>query len=154
MGAAKKVLLAVGIIFVAIQFIQPVKNKNGKTTATDISKVLTTPDAVRVILHNACYDCHSNNTSYPWYSYVQPVGWLLSNHITNGKNELNFSEFGNYPQRRQLSKLDEIADNVTDDVMPLKSYRMMHENARLGKNEKMLLIDWALHSKDSIPVKE
>jgi hypothetical protein len=136
-------LAALVLIVVAIQFIRPVRNKSELASATEISKVLVVPDSVRTILQNACYDCHSNNTRYPWYSYVQPVAWLLANDITHGKNQLNFSEFGSYSQRRQLSKLEGIADNISDNSMPLKSYKIMHKDARLPENERALLIKWA-----------
>lgn len=154
MSTLKKLLLATGIIVVAIQFIQPGINKNGQTSGTDILSVLNVPDSVRVIIHNSCYDCHSNNTSYPWYSYIQPVGWLIANDIKRGKINLNFSEFARYPERRQISKLDEIAENVTDGSMPLKIYTMMHKKARLGKNEKDLLINWTQHTKAGLPAEK
>ena len=56
------------------------------------------PDSVKVILQNACYDCHSNNTRYPWYVNIQPVGWWMSGHIADARDGLNFSEFGGYTQ--------------------------------------------------------
>jgi hypothetical protein len=143
MKLVRYILLALGIIFVAIQFIRSERNKNEKPSPTDIAKVFTVPDSVKVILKNACYDCHSNNTSYPWYSHVQPFGWFLTKHITRGKDELNFSEFGSYSTRRQLSKLDEIEDVMNDDIMPLPSYRLLHKKARLSQKEKTLLINWA-----------
>jgi hypothetical protein len=143
MKLVRYILLALGIIFVAIQFIRTERNKNEKPSPTDIAKVFTVPDSVKVILKNACYDCHSNNTSYPWYSHVQPFGWFLTKHITRGKDELNFSEFGSYSTRRQLSKLDEIEDVMNDDIMPLPSYRLLHKKARLSQKEKTVLINWA-----------
>ena len=153
MSIAKIILSVRGIILVAIQFIRPARNINGQITPADISRVVSVPDSVQVILHNACYNCHSNNTNYPWYSNIQPVAWFLVKHITEGKNELNFSEFGAYSPRRQLSKLEGIVDNVTDNTMPLKSYRMMHKDARLGQKEKTRLYNWAQHARDSLSIK-
>ena len=152
MRFAKKILLISGILFIALQFIRPVHNKSGQVLTTDISKVITIPDTVLNVLKNACYDCHSNNTDYPWYSNIQPVGWLMANHIKKGKNELNFSEFGGYSPRRQLSKLNEIANSIKDDIMPLWSYKMMHKNAQLGTEEKKLLINLAQQLRDSLSV--
>jgi hypothetical protein len=148
-----KVLIPIGIVFIVfivIQFIQPARNNNVQLLATDISKTVSIPESVQTILRNTCYDCHSNNTNYPWYSNIQPVGWLLSKHITNGKQALNFSEYGSYSPRRQLSKLDEITNAIRDDIMPLPSYKMMHKNVQFGTNEKTLLINWAQQSIDSI----
>jgi hypothetical protein len=143
MKLVRYILLALGIIFVAIQFIRSERNNNEQPSPTDIAQAFTVPDSVKVILKNACYDCHSNNTFYPWYSHVQPSGWFLNRHITQGKDELNFSEFGSYSTRRQLSKLDEIEDVINDDIMPLPSYRLLHKKARLSQKEKTLLINWA-----------
>ena len=149
----KKVLLATGIVFIAIQFIQPAKNISSQVSAADISKTIPVPDNVQAILKNACYDCHSNNTNYPLYAYIQPAGWLLSSHIAEAKGKLNFNEFGNLSVRRQISKLDGIANSIKDDIMPLSSYKMMHKNAQLSTNEKELLIKWARQSQDILSAK-
>jgi len=151
---AKKILLfAIAIVFIAIQFYRPAFNKSSQVFATDISKIVTTSDSVQAVLKNTCYDCHSNNTNYPWYSNIQPMGWLMVKHIRKGKDELNFSEFGSYSQRRQLSKLNGIANSIKDNIMPLPSYKMMHKNAQLSTYEKALLINWVQQAKDSLSVK-
>ncbi len=153
MKRIKKVLLATGIVFIAIQFVQPEKSTNSLVLSTDILKTIPVPEKVQIILKNACYDCHSNNTIYPWYAYIQPVGWLLSSHISEAKEKLNFSEFGDLSVRRQISKLDGIANSIKDDIMPLTSYKLMHKNARLGTNEKEQLIKWAQQSRDNLSLK-
>jgi len=153
MNPTKKILLAIGIVFIAIQFMQPAHNKSGQVFTTDISKIVSIPDSVQAVLKNACYDCHSNNTNYPWYSNIQPMGWLLAKHIRQGKEALNFSEFGSYSPRRQLSKLSGIANSIKDDIMPLSSYKLIHKNAQLNTNEKTLFIKWAQRSKDSLSAK-
>ena len=150
MRFTRKIGLALLIVFVAIQFVQPARNQNGQALPTDISKTISVPLPVASLVRAACYDCHSNHTSYPWYTYVQPIGWLLNNHIQKGKAELNFSEFGSYTIRRQQSKLKSIASQVKDDEMPLSSYTWMHKNAKLSKEDKALIIDWAIKAKDSI----
>ena len=138
------------MLFIAIQFIRPVHNKSGKPSTGEISKVIPIPDTVGILLKNACYDCHSNNTSYPLYSNIQPVGWLMAYHIKQAKNELNFSDFGSYSQRRQLSKLDGIANSIKDDIMPLSSYKLMHKNSKLSTYEKELVINWVQQAEDSL----
>jgi hypothetical protein len=153
MSLTKKILIALVIIFVTIQFFRPARSSNNQAAGTDISKVTVFPDSVRVIIQNACYDCHSNNTVYPWYSKIQPVGWLLAGHIKEGRDNLNFSEFGEYSQRKQLDKLDAVAAVISDGIMPLPSYKMMHKNARLSTDEKTLLINWTKQAKDSLSVK-
>jgi hypothetical protein len=152
MRPAKRILFVSGILFIAIQFISPVHNQSKQVMATDISRVILVPDGVLALLKNACYDCHSNNTDYPWYSNIQPVGWLMAYHIKQAKSQLNFSDFGSYQQRRQLSKLDGIANSIKDDIMPLKSYKIMHKSAKLSEVEKSVLIKWAQQSIDSLSV--
>lgn len=153
MKLAKKILIVIVIAFVAIQFVRPDRNINSQASLSDISGVVSVPDPVKVILENACYDCHSNNTRYPWYANIQPTGWWLAGHIKEAKGDLNFSEFGGYEQRKQLGKLEGIAAVVEEDIMPLRSYKLMHKNARLSQDEKNLLIDWTRRSSDSISAK-
>lgn len=150
MSRKKQIGLLILIIGMAIQFIQPARNKSGQVLPTDISKTVPVSPAVDSLLRMACYDCHSNHTFYPWYAYLQPAGWVLNSHIRKGKAELNFSEFGSYPTRRQQSKLKSIADQLMDNAMPLASYTWMHQKARLSTAEKMLIIDWATKAKETI----
>jgi hypothetical protein len=150
MRAVKKTGIMILIVLVAIQFIQPARNRSGQDMPTDISRTVEVSPEIDALLKMACYDCHSNNTRYPWYTYVQPVGWILSKHIRNGKKELNFSEFGAYSLRRQQSKLKSIVDQINDNAMPLPSYKWLHKTARLSIKNKALIIDWATKTKDSI----
>ena len=153
MSLMKKIGITVLIVLIGIQFIQPARNENGQALPTDISKTVFIPGNVKSLLQTACNDCHSNNTNYPWYANIQPMGWLLANHIKDGKAELNFNEFGSYSQRRQQSKLKSIVSQIKDDEMPLASYTMLHKNAKLTKEQKALIIDWALNAKDSLEQK-
>jgi hypothetical protein len=153
MSLFKKILTAIVIILLAMQFIRPDRNIDNQASSTDISGVFSMPDSVKVILQNACFDCHSNNTRYPWYVNIQPAGWWMAGHISDAKGDLNFSEFGGYSQRTQLSKLDGIVAVIRDDIMPLRSYKMMHKSARLSADEKTLLINWAQQATDSLSVK-
>ena len=138
------------LVLIAIQLVQPARNTSGGVLPSDISKTVSLPENVHTLLRTACYDCHSNHTLYPWYSYVQPVGWILANHIKEGKKELNLSEFGSYPARRQQSKLKAIADQVRDGEMPLYSYTIIHRKARLSNEEKAVIIHWAQNEMDSL----
>ena len=150
MRGFKKIFLGLLIVLAIIQFIQPVRNKSNGMLSTDITKTISIPENVHDVLKIACYDCHSNNTSYPWYSRIQPFGWLLAKHIKEGKAELNFNEFGSYSPRRQISKLNGIANSIKDNTMPLGSYTLLHKNARPSKEDKVLIIDWATRTKDSL----
>ncbi len=153
MSLVKKILVGLLVLFIVIQFIRPARNTATGHMPKDISTLISTPDSVRSLLQNACYDCHSNITRYPWYTNVQPMGWLMAKHIREGKEELNFSEFGGYSPRRQVSKLTGIANSITENTMPLQSYLWMHRSARLSTAEKMLIKNWIQQSKDVLSAK-
>ncbi len=148
----RKIILVLVIALVVIQFFHPDKNTDESTEAetNDISKVLNMPDNVQGILQTSCYDCHSNNTSYPWYAELQPVAWWLNNHIKEGKGELNFNEFSTYSLRRQYHKLEEIIEQVKEGEMPLSSYTIIHKDAILSTEQKAALSSWASASMDSM----
>jgi hypothetical protein len=143
-------LLILLVALILIQFIQPARNESGQVLQTDITRIFSVPSKVKMALEVACYDCHSNNTRYPWYSNIQPGGWWLAHHIKEGKSELNFSEFGAYTLRRQITKLRSIENSLKDGTMPLSSYTLLHKDARLTSEEKALIIAWANKIKDSI----
>ncbi len=147
MKLVKKMLLG---LLIVTQFFQPGRNKSDRILSTDLVKTIDVPGNIQGILKTACFDCHSNNTNYPWYSRIQPFAWLLSNHVNEGKAELNFSDFGSYSPRRQISKLNEIANSIKEGAMPLSSYKMLHEEARMSSQNKKLLIEWATKLKDSL----
>ena len=137
----KKIMLGGLGVFVLLQLIRPQKNES--TLSFDNTKIQGVPDNVQAILKNACYDCHSNNTNYPWYSSIQPVAFMLNRHIFDGKEQLNFDEFLTYSFKKQFNKIKSIGQQIKDDEMPLKSYRWIHTKARLTDNEKTLLVEWS-----------
>ena len=150
MKRVQQILFAVLIGFIVIQFIQPAPNQSGQVLQTDLSKTYSIPNNVHTLFKNACFDCHSNNTSYPWYSNIQPIGWILAKDIENGKAKVNFSEFGSLSSRRQISKLQGVENRIKDGTMPLPEYQFMHPSARLTEEERRLLIDWIQKTKDTL----
>ncbi len=146
----KRILIALLIIFIAIQFIRPAKNRSEGISANDISTKYPVPDSVQAILKVACYDCHSNNTRYPWYAEIQPVAWWLNNHIKDGKRGLNFSEFTSYRIKKQFHRLDDINKQVKKNEMPLSSYTLIHTDAKLTEGQKLAIAAWATSIRDSI----
>lgn len=140
--ALKKTGIVLVVILVGIQFIPTDINQQEEIPKTDIRHVYDVPDNVMNILQTSCYDCHSNNTNYPWYSNVQPMRFLMDRDIREGKEELNFSEFGSYSQRKQKNKLDRISKQVKADKMPLPSYLLLHSNAKLSADDKQEIINW------------
>src|SRR6476620_4759219 len=150
----KKIAIVIIAGLLIIQFFRPARNRSNKILETDITKTYVIPATVEQVLKTSCYDCHSNNTNYPWYANIQPFGWLLANHIREGKAELNFSEFGSYTSRRQKSKLKGMENSIKDGSMPLESYTLMHREAFLSKEEKALLLDWSMKVRDNLTLKE
>ncbi len=150
MKGIKKIFLGLLVIFLLMQILQPARNKSLQAIPQDISKLVSVSDDVQGILKKSCYDCHSNNTEYPWYAYVQPIHWFLDSHIRSGKEELNFNEFVGYTFRRQQNKLRAIENSIKDGTMPLSSYTLIHRNAILDQREKSVLLKWVQNSRDSL----
>jgi hypothetical protein len=150
MRVRNTVIIIGAATILGIQFIRPEHNVTQQATETDINQILPVPEQLKSILKRSCYDCHSNNTRYPWYAEVQPFGWWLARHIKEGKEELNFNEFGNYSPRKQQSKIKAIANSVEDRTMPLGSYTFIHPNAKLSATEKTMMITWMRNTRDSL----
>ncbi len=129
-------------VVLAIQVIPVERNVSTVPPGQSFEKTEKVPANVAAILKVSCYDCHSNNSRYPWYSELQPGAWFMAQHIKKGRDELNFDEFNNYSKRRKKAKIKSIISQIEKDEMPLKSYRMMHGNARLSADEKKELLDF------------
>ncbi len=133
---------AVLATLLVIQFFSPTANNSNDQTNI-VSRAFETPDQVVGILKTSCFDCHSNLTIYPWYSKVQPIAWWLDDHIVEGKKEMNFSEFAAYSPRRQFKKFNEIIEQIEEDEMPLSSFTLVHQDAKLSADQKSALVQWA-----------
>ncbi len=142
MKLLKIIGLVLLVVLVGLQFFPARTNNSSTVPSTDFIKTYKAPKQIAQTLNASCYDCHSNNTKYPWYSKVQPVGWLLEDHINDGKEVLNLSEFGSYSGRKQQSKLISMISQIEDDKMPLPSYIFIHREARLSKENKKTLLDY------------
>jgi len=138
------------VIFLGIQFIRPARtNPAIDQTQTIEAHTQMTPE-VASILDRSCRDCHSNKTVWPWYTQVAPVSWWLSDHVNDGRRNLNMSEFGKLPRDRQERKLRQMCDEVSDGIMPLSSYLPMHPKARLSEQDKKVLCDWTEEQRERI----
>ena len=127
----RNILMIIVAILVIIQFV-PVNRENPPLDpAKDFIAVSGIDAQSATLLKSACYDCHSNESKYPWYSYVAPVSFLVANHIEEGREELNFSEWADYTAKKKDHKLEEIGEALTEGWMPLKDYKLMHAEARL-----------------------
>lgn len=149
----KKILIVLVVLLVLIQFFRPARNTSAAKSPADISNAYMVPEDVNIILTKACFDCHSNNTNYPWYSNIQPVAWWLDNHIQEGKEELNFSEFAAYRPAKQFHKLEEVKEMLDEDEMPLKSYTLIHTDAKLTNAEKEKIVNWSEDIRNQMKIK-
>ncbi len=142
MSRKKIVLIVVAALFVLIQFIPQNPPLVTADNPDDIAAG-NIPEDVKTILRKACYDCHSNESVFPWYSNVAPVKWLVYADINKGRKELNFSEWNKMSLLDKSSALDDIASEVEEGEMPMKIYTLMHKEARLDSAERQSLINWA-----------
>ena len=149
----KKILLVLLVILIIIQFIHPPRNISKTVQPNNIAKAFNVSAEVKTILDKACMDCHSNNTHYLWYFKVQPVDWWLTNHVNEGKKELNFDEYTNRPLRYQYHKLEEIAEQVKKGEMPLNSYLWAHKDAVLTEQEKNAIVAWTEELRNEMKAK-
>ena len=98
---------------------------------------------VRGILRTSCYDCHSNETNWPWYSHVVPSKWFVRKHVVEGRRQLNFSTWGQYSPERAANKMEEVVERIEEGAMPMSSYLRLHGEAVLSKAQQQALLDWA-----------
>lgn len=139
----KAIAVVLLLIFIAIQFYQPALNIDKKQRyETDFSKSGQVPKAIGNLLKTSCYDCHSNNTNYVWYDYIQPARAFVDSHIKDAKADLNFNEWSTYSNRKQERLLASIKKQIETKKMPLPSYTLMHKSAKLNNEQIKMLSDW------------
>lgn len=138
----KKILVGLLLLAGIAQLLQPTRNISEGPYENDISKVYAVPVNVQNVLTQKCYDCHSNNTDYPWYIHIQPIGWWMASHIKEAKDELNFNEFKTYNQKKASHKLEEVMEVLEDGAMPIKSYVWLHSEAKVTPEEVQSINNW------------
>jgi hypothetical protein len=130
------IVVFLAVVF-AIQFV-PVKQENPATRAG-----FEAPVRVKEILQRSCYDCHSNQTRWPWYSRVAPVSWIVAWDVSEAREEMNFSEWGRLGPERQVEMMAEIWEEVEEGEMPLWYYLPAHPDARLSSGDREILRAWS-----------
>ena len=143
-------LYALVAVFFLIQFVPNELPENNSDRSNDIVEITKAPDHVKLILRKACYDCHSNQTIYPWYSYVAPSSWLVAKDTRLGREELNFSEWGALSKRKKIRSLGDVAEEVEERKMPLSIYTLVHWDAVLSDQEIDDVTKWTKTLSDSI----
>ncbi len=148
----KKIILGIGIVFALMQFVRIDKTVPDYEKSEDINVATNPSEEVAAILKTTCYDCHSFESKYPWYSNIAPVSFFLKKHIDEGREELNFSLWSSYSVKRKVHKLEEMKEMVSEGEMPLDSYLIMHSEAALSDESKEALLEWVdeLHSSEKL----
>jgi len=146
----KGVLIVLFIALAGMQFIPANSNQDTSTPSADFIKTFDPPIEVALILKKSCYDCHSNNTRYPWYGHIQPVKWYLEKHVSGGKSELNFNEFASWSLRKQRNKLESMIHQIEQDEMPLTSYTWMHADAQISPEKNSLIVGYLTTLHDNL----
>lgn len=152
MGMKKKIIIGLIGLLVVIQFFRIDKSRPETEPGIDFISLTNPPEDIKNILHTACYDCHSYESVYPWYSNIAPVSWWIKDHINDGRGHLNFSVWGEYEEKKKDHKLEEIVEEVKEGEMPLKSYLITHSEAKLDNAQRAQLTGWieSLRSKADI----
>lgn len=138
----RNILLGLLSILIILQFFQIDKTNPTAPESEDLLSVTNPPEEVATLLKTVCYDCHSYQTQYPWYAYIQPMGWWLKDHIEEGREDLNFSKWTSYPADRAAHKMEEAAEEVAEGHMPLPSYTWAHADARLSDEQRNRMVAW------------
>jgi len=138
-------LLGLGFIAILIllQLFQPDRNIAPPDPEGDMLAVISPPEHIADLIKLACYDCHSNSTIYPWYSRISPLSWYLNKHVKEGKQELNFSEYGQLEKADKIGALADFCDALDAGTMPLQSYMLIHKQARLSQEDSDALCLWS-----------
>lgn len=135
----RRILLLLLALLAIAQFIRPDTSLPSSDPAQDMIAMTQPGGEVTHLLRTACYDCHSNETRYPWYVNITPVNWWLQQHVNEGREEFNMSEWGGHKAKWQRHKAEEAVEMVKDGEMPLDSYTWGHPEARLNDAQRAAL---------------
>jgi len=139
----KRIVLALIVIFLLMQLYRPGHDNPPVDQTKTIEQTTSIPPNVQTILSRSCNDCHSSKTTWPWYSQMAPISWMLAEHVKDGRGEVNFSEWGTYSARKKRRKLTEICEQVNKKEMPISSYLWIHHDAALSPADRNAICDWA-----------
>jgi hypothetical protein len=146
MKFCKKIFLVLFVLFILLQFIRP-----ERTNPVVEGKALEIPEHILPLLQRACFDCHSNDTKWPWYSNIMPATYFLTNHVNEGRKHLNFSEWETYSRNKKEDKLLEICEEMEEQKMPLAPYLLLHSEAKLSPEEIKKICDWTENVLSALP---
>lgn len=150
----RKLLYILAIVLILIQFYRPdLNNSSYESAVNEFILQNNVSSEVESILKTSCFDCHSNHTSYPFYAQVAPISFWINHHVEDGKEHLNFSDWNNYSIKKKLHKLDEIIEEIEEHEMPLRSYTLLHTDAKLNEEASKLLVNWSKKLQNTYNIK-
>lgn len=138
----KNIGITLLLLLVVFQFFRIDKTTKELIPEKDFTTLSNMPTELASVLKNSCYDCHSDQPRYPWYTNVAPLSWWIKSHINEGSKHLNFSVWGNYPAKKVDHKLKECVEMLEENEMPLSSYLIMHGDSKLSAAQKTELMNW------------
>jgi len=138
----KKIVYTLIALVVVIQFFRIDTSNPPVDEEKDFLTITSAPEDISNIITTSCYDCHSNTTEYPWYAQIAPVSWWMKHHVDEGREYFNFSEWGDYTEKRADHLLEECAEYVEDEEMPMSSYTWIHGEAELTEDQRNVLVEF------------
>jgi len=146
----KIIVVLVFVAFVGIQFVRPARENPSIAPEQTLEATTQVTEDVREIFQKSCNDCHTNQTNWRWYSEVAPISWQMVDHVNDGRQHLNFSEWTTYEARRKRKKLDEICEQIQSKEMPLNQYVWIHWDAKLSNEEIKTICDWTKNESEKL----
>ena len=138
--SSNRIVYLVVVILIFMQFFGIERHNPPIDSKIEFFSQVKADESIKSLVITACYDCHSNETNYPTYSYLQPAGWFIADHIEEGREHLNFSIWGQYSKDKRHHKVEECVEMIEEGEMPLKSYTILHPSANLNEEDKAKLI--------------
>ena len=138
----KKILIAIVLLLIVAQFFRIDKTNPPVVAENDILNITSAPENIKAMMKSACYDCHSNETKYPWYMDIAPISWWTKGHVNNARGSLNYSEWSSFSAEARKHKLEESALKVRMKWMPISTYLIAHPEARITEEEREVLAKW------------
>lgn len=145
-----RVVLGLVVAGIAIQAVRPARTNPAVVSSRTLETAAMVPANTAALLKRSCYDCHSNETRWPWYSAVVPMAWAVASHVTEGRAHMNFSEWGAYAPGKRIAMLEKMCDEVRESRMPLPSYLLLHGDARLVEADWKAVCDWSMDEADRL----
>ena len=150
----KKTLRWIGISaaigFILIQFVTPERTNPAFDQSLAIAARAEFTPPISTMIKASCFDCHSNETRWPWYSYIAPVSWLVADDVASGRKHLNYSDWGKYPKSKRVLKLGQIYEQISKGEMPIKKYLLMHPDAQLSAADRDSILSWTERERDRL----